>query len=102
MQDGIISDDSWRDIDAGFLLLEGAAQVLALDALAQLLQRAREFLQTSRYHPELGLNDRSRNLDLFADMVVSLEVYLDSLRLGRGQQEESLRIARECAAALRF
>lgn len=102
LQDGIISDDSWRDIDAGFLLLEGAAQVLALDALAQLLQRAREFLQTSRYHPELGLNDRSRNLDLFADMVVSLEVYLDSLRLGRGQQEESLRIARECAAGLRF
>ena len=102
LQDGIISDESWRDIDAGFLLLEGAAQMLALEGLAQLLQRAREFVQTSRYHPELGLNDRSRNLDLFADMVISLEVYLDSLRLGRDQQEDSLRIARECAAALRF
>jgi hypothetical protein len=102
LQDGIISDDSWRDIDASFLLLEGAARMLALDALAQLLQRAREFVQTSRYHPELGLNDRSRNLDLFADMVISLEVYLDSLRLGRDQQEDSLRIARECAEALRF
>ena len=32
LQDGIISDESWRDIDAGFLLLEGAAQMLALDA----------------------------------------------------------------------
>lgn len=102
LQDGIISDESWRDIDAGFLLLQGAARILALDPLADLLQRAREFVQTSRYHPELGLNDRSRNLDLFADMVISLEVYLDSLRLGRDQQEDSLRIARECAAALRF
>ena len=102
LQDGIISDESWREIDAGFLLLEGVAQLLVLDTLADLLQRAREFVQTSRYHPELGLNDRSRNLDLFADMVISLEVYLDSLRLGRDQQEDSLRIASECAEALKF
>lgn len=102
LQDGIISDDSWRDIDLGFQLLDGAAKLLALEELASIFQRAREFVQTSRYHPELGLNDRSRNLDLFADMVIGLEVYLDSLRLGRDEQEGSLSVAAECAQALNF
>ncbi len=102
LQEGIISDDSWRDIELGFSLIEGAAQVLAMPEVASIVQRAREFVQTSRYHPELGLNDRARNLDLFADLVIGLEVYFDDLRHGRDQQSDSLRIAGECVAALRF
>lgn len=102
LQDGIISDDSWRDIEAGFSLIEGAAGMLELPELLGILRRAHEFVQTSRYHPEMGLNDRSRNLDFFADMVIGLEVFLDGLRHGRGQQEDSLRVAHECVAALKF
>lgn len=102
LQDGIIADDGWRDIELGFAAIEGAAQVLAMPEVASIVQRAREFVQTSRYHPELGLNDRARNLDLFADLVVGLEVYFDDLRHGRDHQSDSLRIARDCAAALRF
>lgn len=102
LQDGIIADDGWREIELGFASIEGAAQVLAMPDVASVVQRAREFVQTSRYHPELGLNDRTRNLDLFADLVIGLEVYFDDLRHGRDQQSDSLRIAGECAAALRF
>ena len=102
LQDGIISDDSWRDIELGFALIQGAARILDLSELANIVLRAREFVQTSRYHPELGLNDRARNLDLFADLVVGLEVYLDDLRHSRGPQADSLRIAGDCVAALRF
>lgn len=102
LQDGIIADDGWRDIELGFAAIEGAAQVLAMPEVASIVQRAREFVQTSRYHPELGLNDRARNLDLFADLVIGLEVHFDDLRHGRDQQSDSLRIAADCAAALRF
>lgn len=102
LQDGIIADDGWREIELGFASIEGAAQVLAMPEVASIVQRAREFVQTSRYHPELGLNDRARNLDLFADLVIGLEVHFDDLRHGRDQQSDSLRIAGDCAAALRF
>lgn len=102
LQDGIISDDSWRDIELGFAQLEGMAGILDLAQLGGILRRAREFVQTSRYHPELGLNDRARNLNLFADMVIALEVYLDALRHGRGQEADSLRVADECVAGMRF
>lgn len=102
LQDGIISDDSWRDIELGFAQLEGMACILDLAQLGAILRRAREFVQTSRYHPELGLNDRARNLDLFADMVIALEVYLDALRRGRGQEADSLRVADECVAGMKF
>lgn len=102
LQDGIISDDSWRDIELGFSLIQGVAQILEMSELANIVLRAREFVQTSRYHPELGLNDRARNLNLFADLVIGLEVYLDDLRHGRDPQADSLRIADECAAALTF
>lgn len=102
LQDGIIADDGWREIELGFASIEGAAQMLAMPEVASIVQRAREFVQTSRYHPELGLNDRARNLDLFADLVIGLEVHFDDLRHGRDQQSDSLRIAGDCAAALRF
>ncbi len=102
LQDGIIADDNWRDIEAGFSLIEGAAEVLELSELLGILRRAHEFVQTSRYHPEMGLNDSTRNLDFFADMVIGLEIYLDGARHGRDRQEDSLRLANDCVAALKF
>ncbi|MBK8131808.1 MAG: hypothetical protein IPK48_03270 [Gammaproteobacteria bacterium] len=59
-------------------------------------------MQTSRYHPALGLNDSSRNIEHFADMVISLEIHLNAIRFGTEESSEALRMAHECVSALRF
>ncbi|MGB5096971.1 MAG: hypothetical protein WBN82_03570 [Porticoccaceae bacterium] len=102
LQDGVLTDDGWEEIEADFVILKGCAIMLEDAALEAVLTRAWEFLQTSRYHPALGLNDRSRNIEHFADMVISLELYLNAVRFGAGESDEALRMARECVSALSF
>lgn len=102
LQDGVLPDDGWEELEADFIVLKGCAIMLEDSALEAIFVRAWEFLQTSRYHPALGLNDSSRNIEYFADMVISLEIHLNAVRFGTGESGEALRMARECVSALRF
>jgi hypothetical protein len=102
LQDGVLTDDGWQEIEEDFVVLQGCAVMLEDAALEAIFVRAWEFLQTSRYHPELGLNDSSRNIEHFADMVISLEVHLNAVRFGTGESGEALRMAHECVSALSF
>ncbi|MGE3295943.1 MAG: hypothetical protein AB7I68_01185 [Porticoccaceae bacterium] len=102
LQDGVLTDEGWEEIEADFLALKACAIMLDDAALEAVFARGWEFLQTSRYHPALGLNDRSRNIEHFADMVVSLEIYLHAVRFGAGESGAALRTARECVSALSF
>jgi hypothetical protein len=102
LQDDVLTDDAWEEIEADFLVLKACAVMLEDADLEAVFARGWEFLQTSRYHPALGLNDRSRNIEHFADMVISLEIYLNALRFGAGESAAALRTARECVSALSF
>lgn len=102
LQDGVLTDDGWEELEADFIVLKGCAIMLEDAALEAIFVRAWEFLHTSRYHPALGLNDNSRNIEHFADMVISLEIHLNAVRFGAGESGEALRMARECVSALRF
>jgi hypothetical protein len=102
LQDGVLTDDGGDEIEADFLVLKACAIMLEDAALEAVFARGWEFLRTSRYHPGLGLNDRSRNIEHFADMVISLEIYLNAVRFGTGESDAALRTARECVSALSF
>ena len=102
LQDSVLTDEAWEELEDTFVVLRGCAVMLEDADLEAVFVRAWEFLQTSRYHPELGLNDTSRNLEHFADMVISLEIHLDAIHSGTGEGSEALRTARECVAALQF
>lgn len=102
LQDGVLTDDGWQEMEEAFVVLRGCAVILEDAALEAIFVRAWEFLQTSRYHPALGLNDDSRNIEHFADMVISLEIHLNAVRFGTEEGSEALRMARECVSALKF
>lgn len=102
LQDNMLTDDGWEELETAFVVLKGCAVVLEDADLEAIFVRAWEFLQTSRYHPELGLNDSSRNLEYFADMVISLEIHLNAIHFATGESHEALSMARECVSALKF
>lgn len=102
LQDNMLADEGWAELETAFVALKGCAVMLEDADLATIFVRAWEFLQASRYHPRLGLNDSSRNLEYFADMVISLEIHLNAIHFATGEGRDALRMARECVSALKF
>ncbi|MBI2783348.1 MAG: hypothetical protein HYX64_04585 [Gammaproteobacteria bacterium] len=100
LQDGVLTDDGWEELEANFIVLKGCAVMLDDSTLEAIFVRAWEFLRTIRHQPAPCSGNIARNIEHFADMVISLEIHLNAIRFGAGESGEALRMARECVSAL--
>ncbi|MCU7920210.1 MAG: Hpt domain-containing protein [Candidatus Thiodiazotropha sp. (ex Epidulcina cf. delphinae)] len=87
------TDDSsvLSSVHQGFKRVEGALNMLNLREAAQLMSQTGEFIQSSLI--DSGLQPQRQQLNSLADVVSSIEYYLETLVDGAGDRREILAIA---------
>ncbi|MCU7905219.1 MAG: Hpt domain-containing protein [Candidatus Thiodiazotropha sp. (ex Epidulcina cf. delphinae)] len=87
------TDDSsvLSSVHQGFKRVEGALNMLNLRDAAQIMSQTGEFIQASLI--DSGLQPQRRQLNSLADVVSSIEYYLETLVDGAGDRREILAIA---------
>lgn len=96
LRKNVARSEVMTELERAFDELRGCSVILGMQRFSKLIEGSQGFvLDRSNVSGE-----GAKRLDNFADMLISLEFYLDGCKMGSLDNERSLDIAEECLAAL--